>query len=78
MEVFRVRSDGAEELLASGLTSEETGDIREWFCYTKPMDRGMKIVARPMPGGDSVFSVVTAGYEPDVPEKRSSELEFTH
>lgn len=78
MDVFRVRSDGAEDLLASGLSSEETGDLREWFCYTKPMERSMKIVARAMPGGDSVFSVVTAGCEPDAPEKCSSALELTH
>jgi len=78
MDVFRVRSDGAEDLLASGLSSEETDELREWFCYTKPMGHSMKIVARPTPGGDSVFSLVTAGYEPDAPEKCSTALELAH
>ena len=77
MDVFKVRSDGAEDLLASGLSSGETDELREWFCYTKPMDRSMKIVARSTPQGVSIFSVVTAGYETDASEKCSSDLELT-
>ena len=64
MDVFKVQSDGGEELLATGLSSEETDELRDWFCYTTPMDHGMKIVARPTPHGDCSFSVVTAGHEP--------------
>ncbi len=63
MEVFKVRSDGSEELLAWGLSSAQSEDLRDWFRYTKPLDHSMKILVRGAPGGDSAFSV--AGDESD-------------
>ena len=77
MDVFRVRSDGAEELLASELSAEEVDALREWFCYTKPLGHGMKIAVRSAPKSGSGFSVVTAGQVPDTDEICSAELEFT-
>jgi hypothetical protein len=77
VDVFKVRSDGGEELLASGLGSEETAALREWFCYTKPLGQGIKIEARAVPDLDSGFSVVTAGHQPDAAEMCSGDLKFT-
>jgi len=66
MEVFRVRSDGAEELLKSGLSSAESDELRDWFRYTKPMEHHMKILARGAPEGDSAFSVAGSSVRGDV------------
>ena len=68
MDVFRIRSNGEEELLASGLSSEEVDAVWEWFCNTKPLGPSMKIAMRPVPPSECVFSVVTAGNEPDSAE----------
>jgi hypothetical protein len=57
MEILRVRSDGGEELLTSGLSSAESEELRDWFRYTKPMDHSMRILVRGAPDGDSAFSV---------------------
>jgi hypothetical protein len=72
VDVFRIRSDGREELLASGLSSEEIDEVREWFCNTKPLGPSMKIVMRSAP--TSGFSVFTAGSRPDTTEICSAEL----
>ena len=77
MEVLRVRPDGGEELLASGLNSEEIDELRDWFCYTTPMARSMKIVARSTRGVGPCFSVVTAGHELEHAEKHPPELALT-
>jgi len=65
MDIFRVQPDGSEDLVASGLQPSEVDGLREWFCYTKPIGRGMKIVVRPIFEGESAFSVVAAGTEPE-------------
>lgn len=77
MDLLRVRPDGAEELLASGLSSEEIDELRDWFCYTTPMASSMKIVARSIRGAGPCFSVVTAGLELEHAEIRSPELALT-
>jgi hypothetical protein len=77
VDVFRVRSDGCEDVLVSGLSSGEIAEIREWFCYTKPMDRNMRIVVRPSSDADSGFSVVTAGHQAEPSDRSSSELELS-
>jgi hypothetical protein len=76
MDVFRVRSDGAEELLASGLSSKEIAALREWFCYTKPLGHGVKIAVRSGPNSGSEFSVIASGHEPDAAENDFREHEF--
>ena len=68
VDVLRVQHDGSEVLLASGLHPAEVDGLREWFCYTKPIGRGMKIVLRPTSEKDSTFTVLAAGTEPDLPE----------
>jgi hypothetical protein len=65
MDIFRVQPDGSEDLVASGLQPAEVDGLREWFCYTKPIGRGVKIVVRPVSEGESAFSVVAAGTEPE-------------
>ena len=68
MDVFRVRHDGSEDLMASGLRPAEVDGIREWFSYTKPIGHGMRIVVRPTSEVDSAFSLLAAGTEPEPPE----------
>jgi len=69
VDVFRVQRDGSEDLVASGLQPAEVDGLREWFCYTKPIGRGMRIVVRPTSEGDSAFSMLAAGTEPEPPER---------
>src|SRR6202044_800585 len=64
VDIFRVQHDGSEDLVVSGLHPAEVDGIREWFCYTKPIGRGMRIVVRPTSEADSAFSVQAAGTEP--------------
>jgi hypothetical protein len=68
VDIFRVQQDGSEDLVASGLHPAEVDGLREWFCYTKPIGRGVRIVVRPTYEGDSEFSVLAAGTEPEPPE----------
>jgi len=71
VDVFRVQRDGNEDLVASGLHPAEVDGLREWFCYTKPIGRGVRIVVRPTYEGDSAFSVLAAGTEPEPAESES-------
>jgi hypothetical protein len=68
VDIFRVQHDGREDLVASGIQPGEVDGLREWFCYTKPIGRAMRIVVRPTSGEDSAFSVLAAGTEPEPPE----------
>jgi hypothetical protein len=68
MDIFRVQQDGSEDLVASGLHPAEVDGLLEWFCYTKPIGRDVRIVVRPTSEGDSEFSVLAAGTEPEPPE----------
>jgi hypothetical protein len=74
MDVFSVRADGGEELLASGLSSKEIEAVRDWFRYTKPLGQSMKIAVRDGPKSDSEFSVISAGHEPDTAEICPAEI----
>lgn len=69
MDVFRVRSDGGEELLASKLSSQEIDGIRERFCYTKSLGPSVKIVVKPAAKLDLEFSIIAAGQELDTAEE---------
>lgn len=46
MDLIEARSDGKEELLASGLTAGEVSEVLDWWRYTKPFGPSVKIVAR--------------------------------
>ena len=70
MDVFIVRFDGVEELLASGLSSVETDEVREWFCYTKPLGPSVKIAVGPARSALG-FSVVATGQELDIADRRT-------
>jgi len=48
-------SETFEEVTAHGLDTSEIDDLREWFCYTKPLGRSVKIVAMPAQEGSPIF-----------------------
>jgi len=54
-------SETFEEVTAHGLDTSEIDDLREWFCYTKPLGRSVKIVAMPAQEGSPYLSVLSAG-----------------
>jgi hypothetical protein len=62
IDVFTVRDDGCEQLLASGLGARELADLQDWWRYTKPFGSGVKIVVRADSRTIAGFS--TAGTEP--------------
>jgi hypothetical protein len=68
VDIFSVQHDGREDLVASGIHPAEVDGLREWFCYTKPIGRTLRIVVRPTSQGDSAFSVLAAGTEPEPAE----------
>jgi len=70
MDLIEVRSDGNEQLLASGLTRSEVVEVLDWWRYTKPFGPSVKIVAREDTG--STFGVSTTGTDVE-PILRSSE-----
>ena len=78
MDAFKVRSDGREELLASGLNSPDLEDLRDWFCYTKPLDGSMRIVVRDEAEAAVRFSVVAVGHVAGPAETSSAEVQVTH
>jgi hypothetical protein len=69
VDVFSIQPDGTEDLVASGLRAAEVEALRDWFRYTKPIGRSVKIVARPISACDSAYSVLAAGTEPDLTER---------
>jgi hypothetical protein len=46
IDVFIVRNEGCEQLLAAGLDAREAGELQEWWRYTKPLGSDVKIVVR--------------------------------
>jgi hypothetical protein len=64
MELVTLSTEKGEEVLAADMTTEEFDDLREWFCYTKPLGRSMNVVARPTPEEESVFHVRATGTVP--------------
>ena len=78
MDAFKVRSDGREELLASGLNCADLEELRDWFRYTKPLDDSLRIVVRDELGGVACFSAVTAGHVVGRAEMNSAEGQLTH
>ncbi len=61
MSDFKVRPN-ADEMTLSGLEPAEISELREWFCYTKPLSRSIRIMASPTPDR-SGFGIVSAGNE---------------
>lgn len=58
-----VHSDHGEELTV-GIGPEEVDELREWFCYTKPLGPSVRVVATSTSGGYGGFRVVAAGNKP--------------
>jgi len=66
MDLIEARSDGTEQLLASGLTSSEVGEVLDWWRYTKAFGPGVKILVKEYTG--TTFAVsVTGTYVETVP-----------
>ena len=63
MDVYKIHTDGTEELLAAGLSAAEVAELREWFSYTKPLGHSFTIVARQ--SSDVLFSLACSGSEPE-------------
>ena len=61
----------ADELIAHGLDPEEIDQLRDWFCFTKPIGRSLKIVATPACHGSPLY-VRCAGTEPGAREQPSA------
>ena len=61
MEFFSAQPDRIDQVLASDLDSLQAGDLRDWFCYTKPLGGDVKLIARPLTKTDPAFCVHTAG-----------------
>jgi len=61
MDLYSVLPDETEESLASDVESGEIDELIDWFSYTKPLSRDLKIVARPPGHGDPIFTVHAAG-----------------
>jgi hypothetical protein len=57
------QEDHGEQLVLSGLREAELDELREWFCYTKPMGSSVKILATSTSGERASFSVT--GNEPN-------------
>jgi len=43
MDLIEARSDGNEQLLASGLAPDEADDVLDWWRYTKPFGPSVKV-----------------------------------
>ena len=46
MDLVEARSDGNEQLLASGLTPGEVDDVLDWWRYTKPIGPSVKVLVK--------------------------------
>jgi hypothetical protein len=74
VDVFAVRDDGSQQLLASGLNTKELVDLQHWWRYTKPLGFDVRIIVR---AADSlpIIGFSTTGTEPalaaEVPCPRS-------
>ncbi len=62
IDVFVVRDNGSEELLASGLDARELSDLQDWCRYTKPFGSGVKILVRG--NSQTIASFRSSGTEP--------------
>ncbi len=69
MDVLRIEPDGSEDLVASGLRPGEVEELMDWFRYTKPLGRSVKMVARPIWECAGTLSVVMTGTELEASER---------
>lgn len=53
-----------DQIIASGLDAEEIEELRDWYCYTKPIGPSIKIAATPAHEGSPGLFVLSAGTEP--------------
>jgi len=67
--IVSVHTDHGEELVAYGLEPAELVELREWFCYTKPIGKSVKVVATPASRQQPGFCVVAAGNQPGQAER---------
>jgi hypothetical protein len=67
MDVLSVHPDNTEEVLASDLDTRWIDELHDWFCYTKPINQDLKVVARTNSEGDVLFCVHAAGNQAGKP-----------
>jgi len=65
MQIVKVQPDASEVVVASDLSAAEFDGLREWFCYTKPLGGGIKLIGRASPDASSDFGIRIAGTEPE-------------
>ena len=64
MDLIEARSDGNEQLLASGLAPDEADDVLDWWRYTKPFGPSVKVVVKEDTW--SALGVCTTGTDAEV------------
>jgi hypothetical protein len=55
--------NSADELVACELDPEEIEELREWYCYTKPIGPSVKIVATMAHDASPSLYVLSVGTE---------------
>ena len=60
MDVVAIQGNH-ERLLATGVDAAQMDDLREWFCYIKPLGEDMIVVAHSESNEDPVFRVHVSG-----------------
>ena len=56
-----------EDFALFGLEQADVDELREWFCYTKPIGPSIRIVAPQVSREASMFGAITVGTEPGPP-----------
>jgi hypothetical protein len=69
MDVFLVEVGRPESILVSGIDDGWADDLRDWFCYTKPIGGDLKVIARPRIERHPGFCVHIAGSDANAAEK---------
>lgn len=65
MDVFLIEAGHPEPVLVSRIDHGHAGDVRDWFCYTKPIGADLKVIARPRVDTHPGFCIHTAGSDSD-------------
>jgi hypothetical protein len=68
-DVFLIETGHLERVLVSSADHAYAGDLRDWFCYTKPIGGDLTIIARPRNKAYPGFCVHTAGSDSDAGER---------
>jgi hypothetical protein len=67
MNLVEARSDGNEQLLASGLTPGEVDQALDWWRYTKPIGLTVKVLVKEDTWNTLGVSTTGTDLEPTLP-----------